>query len=48
MTQKIGEREAQLRAQREAKFKAKPAAEVAAALPTTSGKKPVKRKAKKR
>ncbi len=49
MTQTIGPREAALRAQREADAKpAKTVREIAATLPPTSGKRPVKRKAKRR
>lgn len=56
MTQKIGERELQLRAQRERAQKDerdrasadKVRADLAAKLPETSGVRPVKRKAKKR
>lgn len=48
MSQKIGPRELALRAMREKK-PARPApAEIAATLPETSGKKPVKRKAKRK
>ena len=43
--QTIGPREQQLRAMREAEKPTKP---TAPALPATSGKKPIKRKAKKR
>jgi hypothetical protein len=49
MSQKIGEREAQLRAMREASNKpVKTVRDLAAELPATSGKKPVKRKRAKR
>ena len=48
MSQKIGERELELRRQREAQFTGKPAkAPAPPELPKTSGKKPVKRKAKR-
>jgi hypothetical protein len=48
MSQKIGPREQQLRDMRANKTARQPRETVAAALPKTSGKKPVKRKAKKR
>ena len=48
MSQKIGERELALRAMREDKAKRPPREAIEAALPKTSGKKPVKRKAKKK
>lgn len=49
MAQKIGPREAALRAQREAASKPQRSArDLAAALPATSGKRPVKRKSKRR
>lgn len=45
MSKPIGPREAELRRQREAEAKPKPAlADIAATLPATSGKKPVKRR----
>ena len=45
MTQKIGERELELRRQREAQFGGKPAkAPAVPELPKTSGRKPVKKK----
>jgi hypothetical protein len=48
MSQKIGERELELRRQREAQFSGgKSVKSAAPELPKTSGKKPVKRKAKK-
>lgn len=48
MTQKIGPREAQLRAMREAAYKGTPTPKAPVPeLPTTSGKKPVKRKVRR-
>ena len=48
MTQKIGEREEQLRRMREAQFGGKAVKAPAPELPKTAGRKPVKRKKAKR
>ena len=48
MSQKVGARELELRRQREAQFRGKPAKAPVPELPKTSGVKPVKRKKAKR